>query len=239
MRGYDNLAYNHQILLDLPFREGTGALYTHDVAKPHHPLTMVGAPVWTPIASGLMVLGFNLTDYIFGVAATNVDLNFTSGDYSLGGWLYFTAGGDDNKTPLARFLLNNNGWELYHWTNEILTLRHHHSLTLDPVSGNPRTSAYSENWAFGKWWFMGVSRSGASAQFYRGDASGLVAITTTHEAGGLIDPEACTTNFFVGNDVTGSNVYNGMMWRPRIWERAVSEPEWAQIFSYERHWFGV
>lgn len=230
MIGYDNLAINHQILLDLPFREGTGALYTHDVAKPHHPLTMVGAPVWTPLASGLMVLGFDVSDYIWGLAADTVDLNFTSGDYSLGGWFYFTAGGADDKTLMSRFLVNDSGWELYHYTNEILTLRHHHA-----AGATVRTAAYSENWAFGTWHFMGVSRSGTSAIFYRNG----VAITTTISAGGLIDPETCNQNFFVGNDVTGTNVYNGIQWRPRIWNRAVAAGEWAQIFEREKHWLGV
>lgn len=230
MIGYDNLAINHQILLDLPFREGVGALYTHDVAKPHHPLTMVDAPVWTPLASGLMVLGFNVTDYIFGTAAVTVDLNFTSGDYSLGGWFYFTAGGNDDKTLMARFRVDDMGWELYHYTNEILTLRHHHA-----AGASVRTAAYSENWTFGTWHFMGVSRTGASAIFYRNG----VPLTTTISAGGLIDPETCNQNFFVGTDLTGVNDYNGMMWRPRIWGRALSADEWIQIFEYERHWFGA
>ncbi|MBA7663298.1 hypothetical protein ES703_71337 [subsurface metagenome] len=234
MIGYDNLVFNHQVLLDLPFREGIGALYTHDVAKPHHPLTMVGAPAWTPLASGLMVLTLTANDYIWGLAADTVDLDFTAGDYSLGGWFYFTPGGADDKTLMARFLLDNDGWELYHYTNEILTLRHHHA-----AGATVRTAAYSENWAFSKWWFMGVSRSGAGAQFYRGDASGLVALTTTISPGGLIDPETSGANFFVGTDTTGVNDYNGMLWRPRPFGKALSESEWRLIFEMERHWLGV
>ncbi|GAG70812.1 unnamed protein product, partial [marine sediment metagenome] len=46
MIGYDKISPNHQILLDLPFREGAG-LITHDVAKPHHIADMTGhAPSW-------------------------------------------------------------------------------------------------------------------------------------------------------------------------------------------------
>ena len=48
---YDSLAINRNIILDLPFREGIGALYTHDISKPHHQLTMVSAPAWTILAS--------------------------------------------------------------------------------------------------------------------------------------------------------------------------------------------
>ena len=241
MRGYDNLAYNHQILLDLPFREATGAI-TRDVAKPHHQdVDLINTPTWESLVSGLGVIDVDGTnEYLQLLAADCADLDFVAGDYSLGGWIYFRSGVPDNKTPISRFLLDNNGWELYHWGGT-LTLRHHHAATLHPISGNPRTSAYALNWAYDKWWFMGVSRSGASAQFYRGDAGGFAVTTTTTEAGGLIDPETCAQNLLVGNSTTGvnANIHNGKLWRPRIWGRALPESEWAQIFSYERHWLGV
>jgi len=235
MIGYDNLAINNQILLDLPFREGVGAI-TRDVAKPHHQdVDLVNTPTWESLVSGLGVIDLNgTTEYLQLLAAACADLDFVAGDYSLGVWVYFEAGGADNKTPMSRFLLDNNGWELYHWTNEILTLRHHHA-----AGATTRTAAYSENWSFGKWWFMGVSRSGASAQFYRGDASGLVALTTTISTGGLINPEACNQNLYIGRDTTGVNLHNGKLWRPRAWGRVLSAEEWAQIFECERHWFGV
>ena len=228
---YDNKYVNHQILLDLPFIEGSGTLYTYDVSKPHHPLTMVSAPAWTPIASDLMVLTFDgALDYIWGTAATTVDLNFTSGDYSLGGWFYFATGGADDKTLMGRFLVDNNGWEIYHYTNEILTLRHHHA-----AGATTRTACYSQDWAFDEWCFMGVSRSGATATFYRNG----VAIPTTCTAGALIDPETCNQNFFVGNDTTSTNLFNGMQSRPRIWDRSISASEWLYLFNTERHWFEV
>ena len=235
MIGYDNLAINHQILLDLPFREGVGTI-TRDVAKPHHQdVDLINTPTWESLVSGLGVIDLNGTnEYLQLLAASSADLDFTSEDYSLGGWVYFRVGGANDKTPMSRFLLSNNGWELYHYTNEILTLRHHHA-----AGATTRTAAYSENWTFGKWWFMGVSRSGASAQFYRGDASGLVVLPTTISAGGLIDPEACVQNLYIGRDTTGVNLHNGKLWRPRAWGRALPESDWLQIFNYERHWFGV
>jgi len=239
MKGYDNLPINHQILLDLPFREGSGII-TRDVAKPHHQnVALVNTPTWESLVSGLGVIDLDGVDqYLQLLAASCVDLNFTSEDYSLGGWVYFRAGGDDNKTPMSRFLLDNNGWELYHWTNEILTLRHHHAGTI--VDGNPRTGAYSRNWAFGKWWFMGVSRSGAVAQFWRGDASGLAALPTTITAGGLIDPETCAQNLNIGRSPADENYHNGKLWRPRVWgDRYLSEADWTQIFNIEKHWIGV
>jgi len=235
MIGYDNLAINHQILLDLPFREAVGAIRTQDVSKRHQPITIIGAPAWTTLPSGLVVLTFDgALDYLWSLAADTLDLDFTSEDYSLGEWVYIASGGADDKTLMGRFLVSDSGWELYHYTNELLTLRHHHA-----AGATTRTAAYSENWTFDKWWFMGVSRSGASAQFYRGDASGLVALPTTIPDA-LIDPETCGQNFFVGNDVTNTNLFNGMPSRPRIWApRALSLSDWRQIFEYERHWLGV
>jgi len=226
------------MLLDLPFREGIGAI-TRDVAKPHHQdVDLINAPTWESLVSGLGVIDLDgVNQYLQLLAASSLDLDFTSGDYSLGGWVYFRTGGSDDKTPMSRFLLDNNGWELYHYDNEILTLRHHHAGTV--VAGHPRTAAYSSNWAFNKWWFMGISRYGASAQFWRGDINGIVALPTSSTAGGLVDPEACAQDLLIGNDTTNTNLHNGKLGRPRIWGRALSGSEWMSIFHMEKHWFGV
>ncbi len=231
---YDSLAINRNIILDLPLREGIGALYTHDISKPHHQLTMVNAPAWTILDSYLNVLTLDgALDYIWGTAVETADFNFTSVDYSMGIWMFISSGGADDKTVMCRFLVSNNGWELYHYTNQILTMRHHHA-----AGASPRTAAYSENWAFNKWWFMGLSRHGGTAQFWRGDINGFAALPTTHSVGGLIDPEPCTQNFFIGTDTTSTNDFNGLIWRPRIWfERYLSEAEWQQIWEKEVEWF--
>jgi len=229
---YDNLAWNREILLDLPLREGTGII-THDVAKPHHPITLHNTPTWTTLDSGLGVITLDgSTEYLQCLAASCADLDFTSGDYSLAGWYYITSGGDDDKTLMARFLVDNNGWELYHYYNGILTLRHHHA-----AGASIRTGAYSQNWTFGKWWFVLVTRSGVSAQFYRGDVDSFAALTTSISAGGLIDPETCNQNFYAGTDGTGDNKFNGPFWRPRIWPRVLSEAEGQQIWGHEKRWF--
>ncbi len=74
---YDNLGINREILLDLPFREGTGVI-THDVAKPHHPITLVNTPTWTTLDSGFQVLTLNGTnEYLQCLAASCADLDFT------------------------------------------------------------------------------------------------------------------------------------------------------------------
>jgi len=177
---YDALAINRNIRLDLPFREGIGTI-THSLAKTHSLVTIVDVGgVWTTLDSYLPYLTLDgANDYLWASNADTLNMDFTSEDYSLGGWFFITSGGADDKTLLSRFLVNTNGWELYHYTNEILTLRHHHA-----AGATLRTAAYSENWAFNKWWFMGVSRHGGAAQFWRGDINGFAALTTTISAGG-------------------------------------------------------
>lgn len=233
---YDALAINRNIGLDLPFREGVGAI-THSIAKTHPLVTMVGAPApWSTLASHLPFLTLSgVNEYLWATAADTAHLDFTSEDYSLGGWFRLDSGGPDDKTLACRFRVSTTGWELYHYTNEILTLRHHHA---SQGVGNERTSAFSRNWAFGKWWFMGVSRHGDAAQFWRGDIDSFGIITTTVQVGGLVNPDTCPENLFIGTDLTGINDYKGGLWRPRAWfDRYLTEADWKGIWKKEVHWF--
>ena len=232
---YDSLAINRNICLDLPFREGIGALYTRDISKHRIPTTMVSAPAWTILDSYLNVLTFDgANDYIWGTGANTTIMDFTGEDYSLGIWFFPTSGGPDDKTLMGRFLVNNCGWEMYHYTtNHSVTLRHHHA-----AGATTRTGAYSNGWTFGKWWFLGVSRHAGTAQFWRGDINGFAAITTFASVGGLINPETCGQNFFIGTDTTATNYFNGLNWRPRIWfDRYINEAEWKQVWEKEVEWF--
>ncbi|GAG66954.1 unnamed protein product, partial [marine sediment metagenome] len=49
-------------------------------------------------------------------------------------------------------------------------------------------------WVQGVWHFMGVSRSGSSAVFYRNG----VALATACSVGGLVDPETCAQDMVIG-----------------------------------------
>jgi len=85
MRGYDNPRFNHELLLDLQFCEGTGTT-TQDWAKAHHePNTLTNAPTWTNADNDLTYLVFDASapyDHIITLAADSGDLNFTSGAFS-------------------------------------------------------------------------------------------------------------------------------------------------------------
>ena len=229
---YDKISYNENILLDLPFREATGAI-TQDVAKPHHPVTLVNTPTWISIASGLGVLQLNgLNEYVKSLNADTLDLDFMATDYSIDMWINWTDTADDVH-PIGRYQVDVSGWELYLLTQPgpiyYLTLRHHHaSAAPSPV----RTGAFSEGWTPGQWWNMGVSRSGTSAQFYRNG----VAIDTTSDV--LVDPETCNQDLVIGSRFTkDSEWYQGPMWRPRVWNRELSAEEFRNIYEIEKRWF--
>lgn len=174
--------------------------------------------------------------YLDCAAADCADLNFMAGDYSLGVWFRWETTGS-SLIVIGRYEVDVSGWELYLWRApgpiDYLTLRHHHAGTL--VAGNPRSACYSVGWLPDTWWFMGVSRTGGGeGTFYRNG----VAINTV--PGGLVDPETCPQDLVIGTRFSkDSDWYNGQMWRPRTWDRALSAVEWLNIFETERHFFGV
>jgi hypothetical protein len=234
---YDNLAYNADILLDLPFREGTGTI-TQDIAKPHHVMTMVdpgaGSFVWGNEASGIPTLewvrvGSGVTDGVYIECATCADLDFTTEDYTLMDWIKYT----DTSSSISLFnrgLPYETGWEFYIWSN-ILQLRHNHAGGATTSTGANYTgiASYIDTWTL-----VGVSRSGADAQIY---INGLP-VTTVVSDGGLIDPETSARDLVIGSRTTKtSDWYDGKMERVRIWGRALSATDWMNIYQVEKVWF--
>jgi len=242
---YDKLAINENILLDLPFREGIGAI-THDVAKPHHLLTQHvpggGSFTWDNLASGYPYLKFTAVGempadgvYLDCPAGDTVDLDFTSEDYSIGGWINWATGASASAILIGRYRLNTDGWEVYltetGWPHIYhLSLRHHHS-----AGASLRTSSDSLGWTPGSWYLFGISRSGASAVHYRNG----VPLDTTISEGGLIDPESNDDDLVIGTRFTkDSNWYNNMMGRIRAFGGvALSADDWMSIYQHEKGWF--
>ena len=241
MLGYDKLSVNHQMLLDLPFREGAGAI-TRDVSKVHHQdVDLINTPTWTSISSGLGVVELDGTNQYLELAnADCLDLNFMAGDYSLAGWIYWTHNAaNDDQNVIGRYEVDVSGFGLYLYDdpNYYLTLRHHHAGTCTP--GPPiacRTGCYSAGWIQNTWHFFGISRSGAAQLHYR---NGVV-LPTSCSVGGLTDPETCAQDLVIGtrfNKVT--NFFKNQMQCLRVWNRSLSASDWLQIFNCEKHWFGA
>lgn len=259
MIGYDKLSVNHQMLLDLPFREGAGVI-THDIAMPHHqPITLQypggGSFTWTSLVSGLPCLEFVTVGlapgdgvYLDCPNANTLDLDFTSGDYSILVWVNHDAVGNVRpKIVIGRYeidagvLINNAGWEVYLETNggvDYLELRHHHGSL--GTWADQRDGSYSVGWTTGTWDLIGITRhkiAGTSwPQHYRNG----VPVTTTYSATGLRDPDTCTQDLVIGSRFTNDqDWYKGYMSRPRIVGRELSADDMKFIFESERHWYGA
>ncbi len=226
---YDNLNYNRRVLLDLPFREGIGTI-TQDVAQPHHPVALIGAPAWNALDSGKMALtlgGFGSGDYTQCLNANSADLGFTSGDFSIGGWFTWEDTVEDSQILIARYELSVGGWEVY--LTEVgalryLTLRMHHA-----GGATIRTGAYSLGWAYSTLSHFGISRSGTSAQFYRNG----VAVTTVSDV--LIDPEATTQDLVIGIRYTkDANYLKGRLPRLFVAEEALTAEDWSNMYKNQQ-----
>ena len=247
MIGYDKLSIYHDIVLDLPFREGTGTI-THDIAKPHHPLTLNdpggGLFTWGNLASGCPYLQFAAVGggpadgvYLDCPAADTGDLDFTTGDYSLSVWLNWDSTGGWSEIIMGRYGVDLDGWEIYLDISgglNTVSQRHHH-VSLAP---NTNSNCFSTGWTPGNSYLLGISRIGGDLYpvHYR---NGLP-LEMTYEDSGMLAPDACNRDLVIGCRYTkDANWYRNMMWRPRIWARALAAWEWLQLFNMEKHWFGL
>jgi len=227
--GYDKKAiHGDSLLLSLPFREQIQAVLG-DRAKPHHPV--LGNISWATLPSGLGVLSLDgATEYADCLAVNCADLDFTTEDYSIVGWINYQAS-MQSQIVVGRYGVDLDGWEVYLYSvNNTLSLRHHHA-SLVPA----RTGCYSEGWTTGAWHLFGISRSGAYPLMYRNGEELEMAYTV----GGLSDPDACNRDLVIGVRYTkNADWYKGCLALLRIWGGRALEPwEHKQIYEMERHWF--
>jgi len=228
--GFNNLAFNHGLLLDLPFLEGAGTL-THDYAKPHHELTLNGTPVWTSLANGLMVLDFDDTnpDWLDCPGADTGDLDFTSEPFSMAVWM----NADDLSGNPFLFCRGNaaggDGWYMVFETG-VLPYLTFYTVT-GPGTGTGSGTAEGIISA-GAWYLVGISRSGAQVQFF------VNGIDVTIHGPIHSNPAASVRDLNIGiYGAGGTAPFDGKLWRPRIWDRALSAEDWMNLFQLERHWF--
>jgi hypothetical protein len=227
--GYDNYRPNQALLLDLQLREGTGTL-VKDWAKPYHAgATLTGAPTWQNLVNDLTYLDFvpGNPDNIIILAADSADLDFTAGAFSGAVWIAPDAYGN-------RYLMHKssagNGWGFW-----IVATSPYLAFTTEQAGPTYQTTQGGANLALGAWQFVAFSRSGAAARIYLNgvDATSMPA---TH-----VDPvSAAAADFTIGTTTGGgAGWYDGDLWRPRVWDRAVSAAEFAALFAAERDYFGV
>lgn len=225
-RSFDK-GINRQLLFSLPMREGTGAVSTQDMAKPHHPVLQTHAPVWTQLASGIWVLDFDgANDYLSCLAASCTDLDFTAGDFSGCVWVYLDSLAA-NVSFITRGVAAASGWIFDGLTTGVVQFK-----SCQGGAATQTTSTAAAAIATGAWRLIGWGRSGAGARVV------IDGIDVTSVAGVHVDPLTSAANLQVGA-LAGADFMNGKMWNPRIWGRALSPQEHMSIFQRERHWFGV
>jgi len=217
---------NRGLVFALPMFEGTGSATVRDVARPHHPVTQTHAPVWTQIApSGLWVMDFTPghPDYLQCLAASCADLNFTASDFSGCIWLYAHA------PNTWRYLMGNvgagdaSGWIFRQgWT----------TLYITTCSGGS-VSTSCDCIVANQWQLCGFTKSGAAAGLY---VNGIRQISVD---GSHVGPASSAGNLVIAADRVYANPYDGLMWNPRIWNRALSASEHKELFERSRGLFGV
>ena len=232
MIGYDNHRLNHGLLLDLTMEEVSGAAgdYIFDRARPHHECLLHGATIgWTELASGLNVMDFTAAtpDWIDCPAGDTADLDFVAGNFSVGCWFNVDSLAA-NRSIMCRGLLDTDGWHCQALMDGSIVL----------YTNQAAADQYSQSYAgliqVGFSSLVGFSRDEGSVRCF------INGVDVTETAGTHLDPTTANRELHIGiyDNETGSP-WEGQLWRPRIWGRALEEWEFKQIFEMERHWFGV
>lgn len=231
MRSLDKNPLYRNLVLSLPFREGTGTALTHDVAKPRHPCTLSSSPAWSQLASGVWVLNFVRTDpdFISVPNASAADLNFvTANNFSGAVWINHTQVAN-NRYIFAKCHPGLDGWVVYIGDSNPARFA-----VSTQNNGTASLSYVNAAITAGIWTLASWSRDSASVRLYVNgrDVTGTAENHTTITS-------ATGHNFYVAASDAGTNGYNGYLGWPRIWSRALSPAEHRQIWNNERHLFGV
>lgn len=175
--------------------------------------------------------------YLDCAAANCVDLNFTTGDFSIGVWINWDSTGGWSEIIIGRYEVNVSGWEVYldiSAGRNTVSQRHSHA----SLAPNTNSNCFSTGWTPGVWAFLGISR--ISGDLYPVHYRNGVALTMAYETSGMLDPDTCSQDLVIGCRYTkDANWYRGPMWRPRLWDRALTALDWLNIFEAERDYFGV
>ena len=227
MIGFDKHRLANGLLLALPLAEGTGTI-THDVAKNHYTMTVTGL-TWSSLANDYPYLTFPGTDDFLELsAADSAAFNFTSEDFTLVAWLYNT-GAVSNEFMMCQGATDVDGWSWFLFATNI-TLRTNQAAAHTDI-------AAVDGFINSEWQLAGITRSGASGQFYR---NGEPIATILN--GGLTDPVSCAAGnkllMGIDNNETSYD-WTGNMAYPRIWDRELTAYEMRLMFESERHIFGV
>ncbi len=223
-RSLDKDPLNQGLLLSIPMFEGTGTATVKDVARPHHPITQVHAPAWTQLANGLWVMDFDgANDYLSCAGASCTDLNFLVAGFSAVIWIKPDTYAS-YMSILGRSVLNTSGWRFYIDANRYVRFR-----------GSDANQTISNATTAGVWILAGFSHTSTSSGGVRIYINGIDEVWTP--AAHILVTSAA--DFIVAFADAGYSRFDGKLWNPRIWGRALSPSEHMSIFKRERHLFNV
>lgn len=230
-RGYDHLRVNMDLVLDLPFREGDDLLVafrTLDYAKPHHIVLGSDGLPWSALSNDLMTLDWDAAAFNSVSCDPPLDLAFTTENFSGALWIkphaygisYLIDNDDDPGVDGYGFYLRAASPYLAFETRQA-------GPTLQTTQGGPTL-------ALNVWQFVGFTRAGAVAHIYLNGVD-VTTVSAVH-----VDPDASPGPFVIAADgSTWLLCYDGGMWRPRVWKRALTASQMVAMFEMERKFFGV
>lgn len=202
-----------------------------DVAKPHHPISMVSSPVWTQLSSGLWVQQYTSShpDYLSCVAGNCTDLQFASESFSLAIWWYRVTGvGGQIQFLFAK--RDASGTRGY-------AVSHDRANSLFYITINNTMYTITNYLITSNAWHLAVfMKDYPNSQMYCCLDGILISRRT------MLHPTATIADaLLIGIPPTFSvnSSWNGYLHRPRIWNRALSFAESKEMFNRERHLFGV
>ncbi len=226
--GYDNLDINHNIILDLPFREGAGTI-AQDVSKSRYPFTLTGAPAYAQLASGIGVLNFTPIDFLEAAIADVPNLDFTIEDFSIVSWV-------DPDTLVGDLTLLCHG--LASATGYYIDCLANGSVAFYSNQGGAQQSVISATGAvvINTPRLIGISRSEGLVQiFINGEET--VYVTQDDITHPLTSAEKVL--FGVYQDET-TNPWSQYLGRQRAWlNRSLTADNHRFIWRTEKDWYGV
>jgi len=229
--GYDNEAINHNLVLDLPFTEGTGPV-ARDVSKSRYPFDLTGAPTYDfSLASGLGVMDFVAVnpDFLEAAIADVPDLDFTTEDFSIAAWI--------NPDTLV------GGLELYCHGQDSVTgysirVLANGSVVFSSNQGGAQQQVISAvgTVVINTWQLIGISRSGTLVEIFKNE------LETSYVAQPVIvNPLTSARKVLIGvYDDENTDPWSQYIGRVRAWlNRALTKADYQHIWNTERHWYGV
>ena len=216
---------NAGLVLSIPMFEGTGSSFVADTSYVHHQIAMTHSPGWVQTASGLWVLDFDGASDELSIASSDA-LNFTSQSFTVALWLYPHVLTGATKVFIEKGTYGTNGW----WVGHDMSFRF--IAYLD--SGTHYTQIPDDVLVIDTWQLMAVTFTTSICLGYRN----AIDMTSRDDGDGNIKTAAGVAAK-IGRSSAGTEQYNGLMWNPRVWNRALSPVEHMQIFNRERALFGV